>query len=210
VFAKYPGLASPSGAHSIAKSIAFNGADMYVVGGRAHEAAGTVWKNGVATALTQTGAPEAIVVTGSIAPPTYIAGTDYNSTTAYLWKNNVRYQLSALGTASEVKVSDNFAYVSGIDATVGGGYNRAVYWKFDPAKNVEVNVLSDGSQFAFAAAIAVSGSDVYVAGLEEDDNQYYVAKIWINGEAHVLGGGGKPARRSQFDIHPRWATASQT
>ena len=52
--------------------------------------------------------------------------------------------------------------------------------------------LTDGSKNAFAAAIAVSGSDVYVAGYEFS-GAHNVAKYWKNGTAVGLTDGNNSA-----------------
>ena len=52
----------------------------------------------------------------------------------------------------------------------------AEYWK-----NGIVSRLTDGSNYARANSIIVSGSDVYAAGAEFKDGNYFVAKYWLNG-----------------------------
>ncbi len=48
--------------------------------------------------------------------------------------------------------------------------------------------LTDGTNFAWAYSIYVSGSDVYVAG-EESNGTNLIAKIWKNGVATSLTDG---------------------
>ncbi len=53
----------------------------------------------------------------------------------------------------------------------------ATYWK-----NTDPVFLTNGSQYAGAYSIFVSGSDIYVAGYEDDGSTgYSVAKYWKNG-----------------------------
>ena len=70
----------------------------------------------------------------------------------------------------------------------------AKYWKNDEA--VE---LTGGSTIAFASAIFVSGTDVYVAGSEHNGSKY-VAKYWKNGVAVELSGGITDARASSISV----------
>lgn len=185
VYATYPGLPSPSGASSAANSITFNGLNMYVVGGRVGDVVGAIWKNGVATDLTGWSYPRSIAVTGTFTPTTYVVG---ESQGAYLWQNNIRYQLYPSGTGTHVKISGGKAYVSGQIGT--NGVAQAAYWTFDTTTHsVQTHMLTDGGRWAHATAIAVSGSNVYVAGAEDDGTGYPVAKLWINGVPQVLGGG---------------------
>ena len=91
------------------------------------------------------------------------------------------------------RVEPNSIAVSGTDVYVAGSqwdgnlmhnangseYRNptAKYWKNGSPVN-----LTDGSKWAEAKSIAVSGNDVYVAGFEGG-----VAKYWKNGNPVILG-----------------------
>ena len=69
-------------------------------------------------------------------------------------------------------------YVAGYEAKEG--VSVAKTWK-----NGVATALSDGTNQAFAIAIAVSGTDVYAAG-EEVVGTSLVPKVWKNGAATGL------------------------
>ena len=187
VLAKYPGLPTPhEGTNSTAKTITFSGADMYVFGGVTLNGGETIWKNGIATKVSNQ-EPTSMVVTGTIAPTTYV--TVNGTTDAYLRQNSIKYLLADNAYAQDVKVSGGHAYVAG--HLSGSAAQKAVYWKFDTVTHsIQTQSLWDGINDSVAAAIAVSGSNVYVAGWEYDNGNtgYAAAKLWINGVGQTLGG----------------------
>jgi hypothetical protein len=71
---------------------------------------------------------------------------------------------------------------------VGSEYNAADNWVACYWKNGVKTVLSEGTSLAEACAIAVSGSDVYVAG-HEDNAAGRVACYWKNGVKTALSDG---------------------
>lgn len=59
--------------------------------------------------------------------------------------------------------------------------NRAVFWK-----NGVESFLTDGTESASANKIIVNGTDIYVAGSEENAAEVKIAKVWKNGDATNL------------------------
>jgi hypothetical protein len=120
-----------------------------------------------------------------------ITGNIFNGTQNYIakyWKNGNAINLtdgSNSANATSIAVSGTDVYVAGIEwdgqsYQDASGYSLrksvAKYWK-----NGKVVNLTDGTQDAEAKDIAVSGSDVYVAGTV---NGY--ATYWKNGSAVTL------------------------
>ncbi len=132
----------------------------------------------------------------------YIAGYVNSSLPiAGYWKNGVPVALSdgsKSAVAYAVTVSGGDVYVAGYEED-GDSYvtNLGVVAKYRVAKvwkNGTTIRLSDGKYHAEAHAVAVSGTDVYVAGREATTHSgtggysgYSVAKIWRNGVGTALG-----------------------
>lgn len=132
-----------------------------------------IWKNGVATELTDgknDGFACGMFVTGD---DVYIAGAD--GFFAKYWKNGMGTNLTdGMGTAyaRSIAVKGNDVYVAG-EAAAG----VVTLWK-----NGVSTSLSDGKDpFAIATSVYVNGNDVYVAGTD-----HHMAKIWKNGIAQNL------------------------
>ena len=158
----------------------------------------------------------AIAVSGN---DVYVAGTGitgniYNGPQKYIakyWKNSNAINLTD-GTNSaqawSIAVSGNDVYVGGIELNgrsyqdaSGFTYKKSIakYWK-----NSQPLILTDGSEDAYAESIAVSGTDVYVAGTEWNGKSYQiqgsadtyrksVAKYWKNGKPINLTDGTEDA-----------------
>ena len=173
-----------------------------------------VWKNGVATALTQgftRAEANAVYVTNS---NVYVVGNEskydlngsYSGPNYYiakLWKNGVPTNLTNGTTdakALSVFVNGTDVYVVGVEYsgtsnnTVTGGFNGiAKLWKNGVATN-----LTNGTTDAKALSVVVNGTDVYVAGYESNGTNK-VAKYWKNGVATNLTNGATNAEaRSIF------------
>jgi len=223
----------PSGSvGSISTAIAVSGTDVYVAGigitGNVYNSPqnhiAKYWKNGSAINLTDgTHFAEAwsIAVSGNDA---YVAGMEWNGrsyqdangypnkkSVAKYWKNSQPVILSD-GTndawTTSIAVSGNDVYVAGMewngksyqDAS-GSTYKKSVakYWK-----NSQPVILTDGTEDAYAESIAVSSTDVYVAGTEWNGKPYQIqgnayiyrksiAKYWKNGQAINLTDGTEDA-----------------
>lgn len=124
----------------------------------------------------------------------YIAGNKSPATNDIIegagryWKNGAETILQKTKNtntgllATGIAVNANGVYVSGYENNNGDGLNTpnistAKYWL-----NGTATSLTDGKNNAYAYAIAVNGTDVYVAGVETPlGSSYSVAKYWKNG-----------------------------
>lgn len=208
---------------SFPSSITISNNDIYITGS-SHYLDGTggnagYLKNGYKVELpggTYGALSTALAVSGN---DVYVAGIGitgniYYSTQNYIakyWKNGNVINLTD-GTngaqAWSIAVSGNDAYVAGMewngksyqDAS-GNTYKKSVakYWK-----NGNGVILTDGTEDAFTTSIAVSGTDVYVAGTEWNGKSYQIqgssyiyrksiAKYWKNGKAVTLTDGTEDA-----------------
>jgi len=190
-----------------ATSIAVSGNDVYVSGAQQEQLSpvggwsnviAEYWKNGNLVKLTD-GSKDtyttSIAVSGT---DVYVAGSDIVyvngadvSGVAKYWKNGNLVNLTDGSTGAEansIAVSGSDVYVAGTQwdgnaINYSDGYTVyrrnpiAKYWK----NGMPVN-LTDGSKWAEAKSIVVSGTDVYVAGFEGG-----VAKYWKNGNPVILG-----------------------
>jgi hypothetical protein len=190
-----------------------NGNDIYVA---------KYWKNGQAMKLTD-GTKHAyassIAVVGS---DVYVAGWEKDGTSYYsyfmndsgqgidsslvyhdvakYWKNGVAISLT---DGTEHAYANSIVLVGG-DVYVAGSESDGELLLFDPLnerhayiakywKNGQAINLSDGTKYAHANSIVVVGSDVYVAGQEMNEANFYqaeyLAKYWKNGVAVSLTNG---------------------
>ena len=162
--------------------------DVYVAG---FENNGTsdvakVWKNGIASALTDgTNNAEATAVHVSGAD-VYVAGREFNGTVfvAKVWKNGVVTSLT--GGPFNARIVSIF--VSGADVYVAGFEGSATNNVAKVWKNGVATSLSGGTNDANAYSVFVSGTSVYVAGYEFNGT-YNVAKVWKNGVATNISNG---------------------
>ncbi len=174
-----------------ASSIAVSGIDVYVAGSVANDYASTLnppeiatyWKNGHAITLAGGTGANSIAISGT---DIYVAGYGYEGggTVAKYWKNGIAVNLEQNAYASSIAVSGADVYVAGYrgapyKGTMGGyppTYSAAKYWKNG------VGVLTDDPNESQAWSIAISGTDVYMAGGGGYNNPAStgVARYWKN------------------------------
>lgn len=187
---------------SSAYSVFVSGTDVYVAG--FDHGFAVVWKNGVAVKLAN--GPNfsraySVYVSGN---DVYAAGYEFlegNKTVATLWKNGVATRLSD-GTknavAKAVFVNGTDVYVSseenvnpqdgnlpGDQGMGAASLSKSVIkiWKNGIADN-----LTDGTKQAIGNSLFVSGSNIYVAGYE-NDGIICTASVWKNKIAASAGSG---------------------
>jgi hypothetical protein len=160
--------------------------------------------SGVVTVATSNGLATGPVFT--YGPDVYVAGYQRTSNlnpVAILWKNGLPTALTGPtndGVASAIAIADTNVYVTYYIAN-GTGFWQAQYWK-----NGIANIVTEGNYQVFYPnylAVAIAGSDVYVAGAQTIDlysNSDYVARYWKNGVAVTLTPGGLGAKASSIAI----------
>lgn len=178
-----------------ARAIAVVGSDVYVAG---YETNGTYtvakyWKNGKAINLSNGNNDAYATAITIVGNDVYVAGYEKSGLTliAKYWKNGTLANLSNGNfntTASAITVVGTDIYVAGTENTTTT--ETAMYWK--NGKSVS---LGKG----IANAIAVDGSDVYVAGSTGN-----TAAIWKNGTAETfsLGNGASSAQANAIAVIP--------
>lgn len=160
--------------------------DVYVAGRVKNEEGyypATLWKNGVLTELSDGSEDTYISSLYVNGTDVYVAGYVKNQEgdrVATLWENGVETALfnesNEWAWATSVYVSDTGdVYVAGY-AQNEEGITVATLWE-----NGVPTDLTDGSRYARARSVYVSGSDVYVAGYEVAENDFHVAMLWKNG-----------------------------
>lgn len=190
---------SPS-TSSTAKDVYVSGNDVYIAG-TTDDRYATYWKNGTEVHLTDgNNYAEAtgIYVSGN---DVYVCGTESNGTVrvAKYWKNGIAFTLSdttRIADAYDITVQGSDVYVAGTELANSGfsGYLIAKYWK----NGTPVSV-SDGISYSTRVnAIAVSGNDVYMAGIYGDG--ITKAAVWKNSIPTILPVGGSPGSANDIFI----------
>jgi hypothetical protein len=163
------------------------------------------WKNGTRTNLAVPGYYSyaySIAVSGN---DVYVAGyywdSSYTTETACYWKNGTKIDLPVPAApggshvhseAKSIAVSGSDVYVAGeysvnlLPPATGTGTDTAYYWINGTRTELAV---PGGITRSYARSIAVSGSDVYVAGYYYDSStSTETACYWINGTRIELPG----------------------
>jgi Carboxypeptidase regulatory-like domain len=167
------------------------GSNVYVAGSLGNAA--VLWKNGLATYLTNGSSPAAansVFISGT---DVYVAGYEHSTwgDIAKVWKNGVATNLGGglYPNGSSYDAHANSVFVSGTDVYVAGqAFNAAIIWK-----NGVVTTLAGGTlqNYAQAFSVFVSGTDAYVAGDEEVPfPNNLAAKVWKNSVATNLTSNG--------------------
>ena len=164
-------LGTTIGGNGIANAVAVSDTDVYVVGRIGWVS--KLWKNGVATNLTDgsfSSDAKAIAVAGS---DVYIAGYEFANNEIVMWKNGVR---SVVGPGVPSTYDGMGIGVSGNDVYICGNITHHAYvWK-----NGIRTKLSDSSS-SFVSGLFVAGTDVYISGRENGRAVY-----WKNGVRTIL------------------------
>jgi len=185
-----------TGRRASASAIAISGSNVYITGRDGDD--NVYWLNSVRTVLPRTTSgesrfpPSAIAISGN---NVYIIGWDgYESV---YWLNGVRTVLEGYDEeytdASAIAISGSNVYITGNSGIFDSIFIRRqreipLYWL-----NGKINVLQNDRNSsnrnveyrASASAIAISGSNVYIAGIDGGRAVY-----WLNGVRTVLPGEG--------------------
>ncbi len=183
---------SPQGQATQATSIAISGNDVYMggfganptIGNAGRVFIGRIWKNGILmdpAIYTPFTYIRSLFVSES---DLYVAGSILS--VAKYWKNGIEQELAEGTSSSSIVVSGNDVFVAGeeyddlLPDVNGRPPVSAKYWK-----NGNPVSLTDGSIGAGTTSIVVSGSDVYVAGVQFDGliidgTANGIAKYWKN------------------------------
>jgi hypothetical protein len=203
-------------------SIVTSGSDVYIPANTAG-----YWKDNSFVPVTGAISISYLALSGA---DVYTAGDDNNSNLAY-WKNNTEtnigstigrnlfpYQANAEFGLSGIAVSGNTAFVSGSLSFQNEPFapNNAIYGNFGLLwDNGNVKLFGQGYLLSAAlqetAGVAVSGSDVYVAGILPDT--MYAGGYWKNGVWNSINNGlFQPTSIAAFgsDIYITGNTYSRT
>ena len=150
------------------------------------------WVNGIKTQLTSSAIPSnanAIALNGN---DIYIAGnylTHNGTSVAVYWKNGIEHKLVADTTLNSyafgIAINDGHVYIVGNVVAVPGAEWQATLWK-DGVIAFTGQGVPPGYSYSSAYAVAVNGSDIYLAG---DLNENSVPVYWKNGVMIQIGQG---------------------
>ena len=178
---------------AMANDIIIQGNDIYIagqqsMGGNAKWTA-RYWKNGTAISLTD-GSVNAVASSMAIAGnDIYVIGErspDGITPLTCYWKNGILTDLSDQSTYAAdqaITTAGNEIYMAWSASYNSSGNLKTIY-----SKNFgNPQVISDGTQNSRGSAVAISGTDVYIAGSGPSaDGKEIAAKYWKNGNAVTL------------------------
>jgi hypothetical protein len=185
---------------SQATEIVISGDDVYVVG---YEFKGKqtalYWKNGQRVNLSD-GTTHATATSIAIRESDiYVGGNSTHAngnTVGTYWKNGVAHTISDKVTfVHGIFVDGDDIYLTGSERNTGPGVGFPTFWK-----NGEVTRLGPGLAGAAGYDIVVSGTDVYVAGVEDNADLVRLAKYWKNGNPVVLSDVTRYAGAAAIDV----------
>lgn len=183
---------------SVATGIVANATDVYVSGYETEPTASQTgssnmplhavyWKNTTQTILPGNGPGMATSITLD-GTDIYVAGSDNYE--AVYWKNSIEMPLpndGKKGVATAIIKNGSDIYITGylrevVQQTPQTSMTKstAVFWK-----NGTLNILDNSSDNTIASAIAISGTDVYIAGTKTTNAIY-----WKNGIEYSLSNSG--------------------
>ncbi|AOM79699.1 hypothetical protein [Pedobacter steynii] len=148
-----------------ALDIAVSGDDEYVAGyvnNNEGEPVAHYWKNGKATVLTDGKTYAKAVALTASGSDVHVIGN--NGPIAMYWKNGIATKMGEEITLTDIVVAAGEVYISGYQIDDNGDY-VATYWK-----NGQATKLATANPGSEANGIAVSGTDVYVAGKGKNEN----------------------------------------
>jgi hypothetical protein len=221
------GVATILPAASAINAITVNGNDVYIAGVASVTSSnnstnsGSIaayWKNG-GSPVTLNYPQSYQAYYGSMADAIAVNGTDVYAagfTGEYppeYWTNGVAKPLrnaSVIGSANGVATNGTDVFVVG-EMPYNGSAQVAAYWKNNVPTILSAGLsgsstpsLTTSSLFSDAFAIAVNGSDVYIAGNVWDNfTSYFAAYYWKNGVAVQLSGGSKGVFVSSIVVVPK-------
>lgn len=183
--------------------------DVYVAGADTVVSLGygipTYWKNGkpvyykdgtVSYSGTAAEATSIVVIGNDVYMTGYaqFCGPFRCSDRGMFWKNGISMSLDLPTYPNSLIVSNNDIYIAGSSMYLEGTGGSAAY-----LKNETKIELPSGTTGSISTAIAVSGNDVYVAGIGITGNIYngpqkYIAKYWKNSTAINLTDGTNGAQ----------------
>ncbi len=171
---------------SVSYGMAIDGNDVYISGWLLdgnYKSTAVYWKNGVIYTLSPSPSDNSvaydIAVNGN---DVYVSGSIYGTPGLLYWKNGVPVMTTGttnMAVSGGLLINGNDIYQSGTSVLPGLTASAATYWKNGAMVQVS-NINSSGQ------AIAISGSDVYIAGITKTDNITNHATYWKNGVATQL------------------------